>query len=536
MFESGSSIGGVWSHERLYPGLNSNNMLGTYEYSDFPMDTATFGVLPGEHIPGTVVHKYLEAYAERFGVYSRTRFNTQVVSAEENPKTGNWILSTRNTLTGEEAILHAKKLIVATGLTSNPHVPTFVGENDFNAPIFHTKDFRERADTLTTARHVAVLGSGKSMWDAAYAYANAGGSVDMVIRKSGRGPVWMVPPYVTPLKKWLEKLVHTRFLTWLSPCIWGDEDGYGGVRRFLHGSWLGRKFVDIFWGVLGSDAISLMEFDKHPETKKLIPWHSAFWIGSGLSILNYPTDFFEYIRNGQVRVHVADVTRLSEKTVHLSTGEAVKADILFCATGWKSRPPINFVSSERYAELSVPYCSAESETLVTQADSVILSTFPRLQDQPNVPKSAHSETDNDAPNQPLQLYRFIVPPSTLAKRNIAFAGMISTISTPICAQAQALWISAYFDGKLDRLPTSKQALWITTLHSRFGRWRYPCGYGAKLPDFVFDAVPYLDMLLKDVGLQHHRKSGRIAEWTEPYGPEDYKGLTHEWANKHDVAF
>lgn len=253
-------------------------------------------------------------------------------------------------------------------------------------------------------------------------------------------------------------------------------------------------------GVLGSDATSLMEFDKHPETKKLNPWHSVFWIGSGLSICNFPTDFFEYIRNGQVRVHIADITHLSEKTVHLSTGVSINVDILFCATGWKSRPSINFVSSEHHTKSGAPYCSAESDALLTKAGSIILNTFPRLRDQPNVPKSTRSGTGNDTSAQPFQLYRFIAPPSTLAKRNIAFGGMISTISTPICGQAQALWISAYFDGKLDRLPTSNRALWITALHSRFGRWRYPCGYGARLPDFVFDAVPYLDMLLKDVGL------------------------------------
>ncbi|KAH6896364.1 dimethylaniline monooxygenase (N-oxide forming) [Coprinopsis sp. MPI-PUGE-AT-0042] len=525
VLEGGPSIGGVWSHERLYPDLKSNNMLGTYEYSDFTMDTATFGVKPGEHIPGTVVHKYLTSFAHEFGVYSRTRLNTRVDSAEENLKTGNWTLNTRNTLTGEEALLHTKKLIVATGLTSEPHLPTFKGKAEFNAPIFHSKDFRDQADTLTTIRNIVFLGGAKSMWDAAYAYASAGVSVDIIIRKTGRGPVWMAPPYVTPLKKWLEKLVHTRFLTWLSPCIWGDEDGYGGIRRFLHGTWFGRKIVDAFWGILGSDAIDLMEFNKHPETKKLAPWHSAMWIGSGLSIRNFPTDFLDYIRNGQVRVHVADISHLSERTVHLSDGQSIKADALFCATGWKSRPPINFLPSGRLSELGLPCYSANSDPLVTEADSLILNKFPRLRDQPSVPNS-------ETPNQPFQLYRFIVPPATLAKRNIAFAGMISTISTPICAQAQALWISSYFDGELDRLPSAEQARWITTLHARFGRWRYPCGYGARLPDFVFDAVPYLDMLLKDVGLESHRKSGRIAEWTEPYGPDDYKGLTKEWARKH----
>lgn len=532
MLESSPSIGGVWCHERLYPGLKSNNMLGTYEFSDFPMDTATFGVKPGEHIPGTVLHTYLTSFAKEFGIYARTRLNTRVESAEENLKTGNWTLNTRNTVTGEEAPLHAKKLIVATGLTSEPSVPSFIGEADFNAPILHSKDFRDQAETLTKARSVAVLGGGKSMWDAAYALASAGVSVDMIVRKSGRGPVWMAPPYVTPLKKWLEKLVHTRFLTWLSPCIWGDEDGYGGIRRVLHGTWLGRKIVDTFWGILGSDAIDLMEFNKHPETKKLTPWHSAFWIGSGLSIRNFPTDFFDYIRSGQVRVHIADVTHLSDKTIHLSTDEEVKADAFFCATGWKSRPPINFLPTGRISDLGVPFYSAKSDPLITEADSLILNTFPRLQNQPNVPKSSRSQTDTESPNQPFQLYRFIAPPATMEKRNIAFAGMISTISTSICAQAQALWISAYFDGNLDRLPNAEQARWLTTLHARFGRWRYPCGYGARLPDFVFDAVPYLDMLLKDVGVRSHRKSGRIAEWTEPYGPEDYKGLTREWKAKH----
>ena len=507
-------------------------MLGTYEFSDFPMDTATYGVKPGEHIPGTVLHKYLTSFAKKFGVFARTRLNTRVESAEENLNTGSWTLKTRNTLTGEEESIHTKKLIVATGLTSEPYVPSFKGEAEFNGPIFHSKDFRQRADTLTTTRKVAVVGGAKSMWDAAYAYASAGVEVEMIVRESGRGPVWMAPPYVTPLKRWLEKLVHTRFLTWLSPCIWGDEDGYGAVRRLLHGTWLGRKLVDTFWGILGSDAIDLMEFNKHPETKKLTPWHSAFWIGSGLSIRNFPTDFFDYIRSGQVRVHIADITHLSDKTVHLSSGEALKADALFCATGWKSRPPITFLPSGRLSELGMPYYSAKPDPLVLEADSFILNTFPRLQDQPNVPQSLRSATDLDAPNQPFQLYRFITPPATMGKKNLAFAGMISTISTSICAQAQALWIAAYFDDKLDRLPTAEQARWVTTLHARFGKWRYPCGYGARLPDFVFDAVPYLDMLLRDVGLEGHRKSGMVAEWTEPYGPEDYRGLTGEWLAKH----
>jgi hypothetical protein len=69
------------------------------------------------------------------------------------------------------------------------------------------------------------------------------------------------------------------------------------------------------------------------------------------------------------------------------------------------------------------------------------------------------------------------------------------------------------------------------LHSRFGRWRYPCGYGGRFPDFVFDAVPYLDMLCKDLGLQNRRKGTLWKEVFEAYGPEDYKGIAEEWMEK-----
>ena len=57
---------------------------------------------------------------------------------------------------------------------------------------------------------------------------------------------------------------------------------------------------------------------------------------------------------------------------------------------------------------------------------------------------------------------------------------------------------------------------------------YPHGFAAKFPDFVFDAVPYSDMLLGDLQLKSHRKKGIMAEWFELYGPEDYRDLVAEW--------
>lgn len=72
----------------------------------------------------------------------------------------------------------------------------------------------------------------------------------------------------------------------------------------------------------------------------------------------------------------------------------------------------------------------------------------------------------------------------------------------------------------------------TVLHSRFGRWRYPGGFGARFPDFVFDGVPYLDLLLRDLGLRRWRKGSAVKEVLEAYGPEDYRGLVGEWKELH----
>lgn len=50
-------------------------------------------------------------------------------------------------------------------------------------------------------------------------------------------------------------------------------------------------------------------------------------------------------------------------------------------------------------------------------------------------------------------------------------------------------------------------------------------------DFVFDAVPYMDLMMRDLGLQPNRKQGWKDVW-QPYGPADYRGCVDEWVEKH----
>lgn len=527
LLEGSGSCGGTWGGERIYPGLKSNNLLDSYEYPGFPMAKAeeTYGVKPGQHIPGAVLHRYLTDFAKAHGVYERVKFHHRVTEVSPAPD-GGWTVTATVQGAASPLAFKTKKVIVATGLTSTPNLPTYKGADSFAGSIFHAKDFMKREDTLKSARNVTVVGGGKSAYDVAWAYVEQGNAtVDLVIRPDGNGPVWISHPWVIGGAKRLEKLLHVRFLTWFSPCPWDNEDGYGWMKRWLHGTWLGRWVVDKFWATLAADVISLNGYNSHPEVKKLTPWASPFWIGSGLSIHNYDTNFFDLVKSGKIRVHIADVASVSAKAVHLSTGESLPADTIVCSTGWKKTPSISFSGFG----IGLPQPKDEQTKLSDAADVELLQRFPRLAAQPTLRFKPARD--------PLRLYRFVVPPGYIQDRNIAFAGMVSSVSTSICADTQALWIAAFFDGKLDRLAaTEDEVSKEVVLHTNWGKWRYPTGYGASLPDFVFDAVPYFDLLLNDLGLKALRKKGTYAELTEPYGPEDYEGLVEEWrAKKAKVA-
>lgn len=339
--------------------------------------------------------------------------------------------------------------------------------------------------------------------------------------------------------------------------MWGEADGYGTIRSYLHGTAIGRFFVDRFWDVLGGDVVALNKYSSHPETAKLQPWMPAFWTASGLSILNYPTDFFDLVKSKGVRVHVADITNLEPGKVVLSSGKSIETDALLCSTGWKHASPFKFIPASLEAEIglptstnAIPRLQAESDFLTARADAEILARFPRLKNQPTGNKkytpliAADSEVPTEEKLTPLDLYRFIVPADAkvLTTHDLAFAGNVMTISTSIIAQSQALWITAYFDGKISPLAHASSANEIDAqvtelkysarLHNRFGFWRYPHGWGGKIPDFVFDAVPYIDLLLTDLGIAAHRKGSWFKEATDPYGPEDYAGVVGEWIAKN----
>jgi len=340
------------------------------------------------------------------------------------------------------------------------------------------------------------------------------------------------------------------------------------MRNFYHNTAIGRSMTDKFWATLGSDVMALNGYDSHPETAKLKPWTEAMFTGSSFSILNYETNFFDIItKTDMVKIHVGEISHLSAGRVHLTDGTDFESDVFLAHTGWKHVPPMKFLPEGIEKELGLPHAwAAENEQvpaddlanqrhLMDRADKEILERFPRLKQQPVWNKDYVPLTDTKGvdskdevtpckPLTPYMLYHFIVPASErlLRARDTAFVGMLCNFSNVITAHLQGLWISAYFSGKLAIDPaaavgneTAMDALrYQTVLHNRFGKWRYPTDWGNKCPNFIFDAVPYLELLLTDLGLEIYRKTnkGFMAEVTDPYGPEDYRDVNAEWEAKH----
>lgn len=338
---------------------------------------------------------------------------------------------------------------------------------------------------------------------------------------------------------------------------------------------IGRALVRAFWTVLGNDVMQLCGFDKHPEIAKLRPWKSAMLTGSSFSILNYDTDFFELIRDGSVTVHIADLDHLSPGKAHLADegGTVLETDAMMCVTGWNHIPPLKFLPEGIERDTGLPYFANEGpggnglasrHDLFNKADAEIISRFPILAN-PSVSNRSYvpllkqgafasGKVDPSKTLSPMLLYHFIVPPSPkfLRTKDLAFAGATMNFSSSTCSYLQGLWITAYFDGTLARdpsdavcdldetscrespadwKPTLETIQYETVLHNRFGKWRYPADHGAKFPDFVFEAVPYMDVLMKDLGLEVRRKGGWWREVSEAYGPEDYADIDDEWRRK-----
>ncbi|PWY90077.1 dimethylaniline monooxygenase [Aspergillus heteromorphus CBS 117.55] len=532
LLEERAALGGVWA-DNCYEGLHTNNLYGSYEFADFPLDQTKYNVKENTHVPAHALRQYFSDFADHFDIRRRIRFSTRVHRVEKID--GGWKVKTEGVDDpGRSIVYTCDKLIISTGISSRPNDVSIPGQGVFGRPVMNHSRLGTEGTSLAhdpRVKSVTVIGASKYGHDVVYMMASQGKHVDWVIRKSGGGAVWMGTAWV-PFGCWRAKreaLTTTRFVTWFSPCIWGSFDGFGWLRRLLHGTRLGRWLVHLFWEKMSADVVEANGYRKEEPLKHLEPDESFFWTAR-VGILTYPTDIYDFVRSGQVRVLRKDISHLSEGgQVHFSDGESLQTDALVQITGWKLGSSIKYEPEGMDASLGIPSSNLSPgerclwKELDSAAESEILNQFPYLRQQPAA----------KAPYQPglspFRLYRGIAPPGLTAQgdNSLAFMKMVHSPSNPIIAEIQALWVYAYLNNKVS---IARQTVFHdTALLSRYGKLRYPCGFSSWYPEIVFDSIPYVDMLLTDLGLRKWRKATWTREVFEGYTVRDYQGINQEWA-------
>jgi dimethylaniline monooxygenase (N-oxide forming) len=133
--------------------------------------------------------------------------------------------------------------------------------------------------------------------------------------------------------------------------------------------------------------------------------------------------------------------------------------------------------------------------LMETADRQVLADFPKLKFPP--------EHRRDEPKvMPSRLYNGIVP---LKDDSVAFAGHVILSNAFRTTEAQAIWITAYFDRYINIHPRNETMKKVAYINA-FPKRRYP-SHGAIGNYFHLDLVGYTDKLMADIGLVSHKQKG-----------------------------
>ena len=221
----------------------------------------------------------------------------------------------------------------------------------------------------------------------------------------------------------------------------------------------------------------------------------------------------------------SDIRTIQDKSLLLEDGSEIASDVLFCGTGWNQN--WEFLSKYQIIAFGLPH-DPEDDSKETKkwnilceiADREVLSRFPQLANPP-----PHFQSATKTRKTPTRLYNCIAP---LNNDSIAFMGCIHVSNSFRAAEAQAIWITAYFDGNI-KLPPVKDAEEEVAYMTAFCKRRYP-SQGALGNYFHMDLVPYTDKLMKDIGLSSHRRGWR-KDLVYPCLASDFAGIKDEYLAK-----
>lgn len=290
-FEKGSDIGGNWRYNNdngvsaAYRSLHIDTSRRNLQYPDFPTP---------DDLPDFPSHwqvmKYLEDYANHFGIRPHIRFRTSVTSVKPAGD-GTWGVTLDNGETRRYAAV-----IVANGHLWDTRLPDFPGR--FDGMTIHSHSYKT-ADPFDDKR-VLVVGIGNSAVDIAVDLCRRARSVTLSTRRGA----WIMPKYIKgiPTDRW------GAFLS----------------RKLKLPTVLSRMIVNkLMYLTVGDQRRYGMPTPKHPM------WREHATISQEL---------LPYIGHGWIRVK-PNVAELKGTRIRFADGSEDDFDAIIYATGYRTSFP-----------------------------------------------------------------------------------------------------------------------------------------------------------------------------------------------------
>jgi cation diffusion facilitator CzcD-associated flavoprotein CzcO len=150
ILERAGRLGGTW-RDNTYPGITCDVPSHLYSYSFEPNPDWSRFFAPQEEIL-----TYLERCADKYGVRSHIQFDTEVVSASFDERSGLWTVKTK-----DGRALSARVLVSGSGhALSKPVFPSLPGRDSFQGKTMHSARW-DHAYSMD-GKTVAVIGTGAS--------------------------------------------------------------------------------------------------------------------------------------------------------------------------------------------------------------------------------------------------------------------------------------------------------------------------------------------------------------------------------------
>ncbi|KAF3883852.1 MULTISPECIES: flavin-containing monooxygenase [Nostocales] len=330
VIEKGDTVATIWKN--AYERLVSQNPYFTLPFFEGKGQYSTFKT------KDDIVH-YLTEYAHHFQVDSHIRFIEEVQSVtkiyNQNQKDYNWQVQTTKIL------LHCKVLVICTGLTNEPVIPNFCGQEDFSGKIIHSSAYKNGIPYQN--QKVLVVGSGNSAAEIALdLYEHGAAAVDMLIR----GKRWVFPlyPRLRSLQYWLwrsksyfkqlfnQNTTDTKIVAMERAIDFSPEQLQAEIKET-------DRFVQRF--ALDLSAYSIYPEDKGPIDVEVNQGRVA-WVDRGT---------VKQIKKGNIQVISSRIQKLSKTGVIFANGISQDYDAIILGTGF--RPGINKILSQPELYLNV---------------------------------------------------------------------------------------------------------------------------------------------------------------------------------------